>query len=126
MPRLPRPPRPTKVVVVGSNQRLYNSRQWRSISEAYRKYHPLCEVCEAKGLVVGVDVTDHIVPIEKGGAIWLKDNYMGLCHACHNRKRGYESTGYVCAHNDGTPINREELISKLTTTVVRIDGGRGG
>lgn len=126
MPTLPRPHRQNKVISPGSNQRLYNSKQWRSISEAYRKHHPLCEVCESNGLVVAVDVTDHIVPVEKGGAIWLTDNYMGLCHTCHNRKRGYESTGYVCAHTDGVPNNRKDLIAKLTATVVRIDGGKGG
>lgn len=46
-------------------------------------------------MVTPVQVTDHIVPINEGGAMYDWDNLQSLCTQCHNSKSGKE------AHRDG-------------------------
>ena len=124
MPTLPPNKRrsylPSKEVKKGTgDQGFYNSYRWRKISKAYRRNYPICEVCyEGKEEIVESEVTDHIVPISAGGAEWDANNYMPMCHQCHNRKRGLESNGYVVLselnfENKLIPANRYEIIEKL-------------
>jgi len=66
----------------------YNQRTWRKVSKAYLAQHPLCVECESKGLIVASCVTDHAVPISKGGDPWDQANYQALCRRCHAKKTG--------------------------------------
>lgn len=45
---------------------------------------PLCELCEAAGLVVPATDVDHIVPISQGGAKLDPANFRALCRSCHS------------------------------------------
>lgn len=76
------------------NQAIYNSPRWRGLSKLHKKANPLCVECEAKGIVAAVYVTDHIVPINKGGAPYEWSNLQSLCRRCHDSKSGRE------AHDD--------------------------
>jgi len=68
------------------NYSFYNSRAWRKLSKHYKLKHPLCVSCENQGRVTPSQVTDHITPIDKGGAKWDSSNFQALCHKCHNKK----------------------------------------
>ena len=63
------------------------------------------------------NVTDHIIPINAGGAIWDVRNHMALSHEYHNKKRGYEKGGLgvaVMKGNDGLiPVDRMEVVKLL-------------
>ena len=102
----------------GSNQGFYNSTRWRKVSKAHKRNFPLCEVCAANDELKSVDVTDHIVPIEKGGSKFNPLNFMSMCHEHHNAKRGLESHGYCVQtemdfNNEFIPVDRDEIIVKL-------------
>lgn len=71
-----------------ANYTFYNSYAWRQKSKSYRRSNPLCSSCLEKGRTSPSEVTDHIIPIDKGGAKWDENNFMALCHSCHNSKSG--------------------------------------
>ena len=56
---------------------------WRRVRIAYLHQHPLCEMCEKKGLTVPAVLVHHIKPIDEGGARLNTDNLMSLCRNCH-------------------------------------------
>lgn len=104
------------------DQAFYNSPAWRKARAAYMNEHPnhsLCRVSLEKGDHKPADVIDHIIPISAGGARLHPDNFMPMTHFYHNRKRGYESNGWVPeARNteDGlvpTKAGRYETLQKL-------------
>lgn len=64
-----------------SAQRGYDSR-WEKVRKMYLSKHPLCERCEASGIVtVALDV-HHIRPLKQGGSN-SEDNLMALCRKHH-------------------------------------------
>ena len=77
------------------NSELYNGTRWRVLAMRHKMANPICVQCEANGMVTPVQVTDHIVPINEGGAMYDWDNLQSLCTQCHNSKSGKE------AHRDG-------------------------
>ena len=129
MPRLeklksPRPPR--RAQKKHGTPELYRLNAWRETSELYRKENPLCEVCKHFGKYTDITpggakgVTDHIVSTAVGGSHRDPANFMAMCTAHHNMKRGLE------AHADGPlipaqenkdgeliPVNREDIYEKL-------------
>lgn len=78
-----------------ASQRGYTSR-WSKASKGYRAKHPLCVLCQAKGLIVAADVVDHRVP-HKGDTVlfWDRDNWQSLCKTCHDRKTATEDSGFA-------------------------------
>lgn len=72
------------------NYSIYNSPRWRSLAHINKKYQPLCVQCKEVGLVTACKITDHIIPIQHGGAVWLQDNFQSLCESCHNTKSAAE------------------------------------
>ena len=59
-----------------------NTRVWKRVSRAYRKTHPRCEMCKARGAVTKSVLTDHIVPLTRGGAPLDSANLRALCMDC--------------------------------------------
>jgi hypothetical protein len=90
-----------------------------------------CEVCYYDNVMTSVvernGVTDHVVPISSGGAMWDERNYMALCNSCHNRKRGYESQGLRISASQGLngliPTDRLEVVRMLLRVPSEGDGG---
>lgn len=73
----------------------YNYR-WSKYSEQYRKDHPLCVMCEAKGKVVLTECVDHIIAVNgpDDPLFWEPTNHQGLCNTCHNIKSEAEGNRY--------------------------------
>lgn len=75
----------------------YNNRLWRSVSANHRRSFPLCAVCESLGRTREALVTDHVIPVSMGGAMFDTRNHLSLCDympgACHSTKSGMEAAG---------------------------------
>jgi 5-methylcytosine-specific restriction protein A len=56
---------------------------WRRRRLRYLKQHPLCEICEEKGLTVPAKDVHHRVAKPYGDD--SDANLQGLCHSCHSR-----------------------------------------
>ena len=96
------------------DQRFYNSWSWRKCSAQYRNTHPLCENCYDKGRLKESEVVDHIIPMPEGEALDV-DNFMSLCHVCHNSKSGLEGKkgGPLIDYAYGLPVRREDIFLLL-------------
>ena len=55
---------------------------WTATSKAYRKAHPICEVC----LKRATTECHHVVPLHDGGPMHSWSNLMGLCFECHQQQ----------------------------------------
>lgn len=65
-----------------SNYAFYNSTAWRKYSKAFKMANPLCACGQP------THTTDHIKPINEGGAKWDYDNMQPLCKNCNFSKTG--------------------------------------
>lgn len=68
------------------NYKFYNSRKWRLVAKNYRSKNPLCVNALTRNIRIPSEVTDHIIPIEHGGAKWDARNFQALCRSEHNIK----------------------------------------
>ena len=66
--------------------RVYDLQEWHRVRRHVLTEHPLCQHCEARGVIRPAHHVDHITPISKGGAWFDAENLQALCHDCHNRK----------------------------------------
>ena len=75
----------------------YNSRQWRKISKLFLSdpINSVCIECRKEGRLDPATVTDHIIPIQHGGAKTDERNFQGLCRHHHAKKSAKESHGIV-------------------------------
>jgi 5-methylcytosine-specific restriction endonuclease McrA len=87
----------------------YNNEWWRKYSFKFRTKHIYCQSCLENGILELSKVTDHIVPISKGGSFRDEKNHMALCDKCHNVKRQKESNGIICEYVENV---KGELIPK--------------
>lgn len=62
----------------------YNQPGWRQASIDYRALNPWCVMCAEAGKTTSSQVTDHIIPVELGGAFWDVNNWQALCKPCHD------------------------------------------
>lgn len=67
------------------NQGFYNSTAWRKYSKAFKMANPLCSC----GMPTAY--TDHIKPINEGGAKWDYENLQPLCVKCNAAKTGKQA-----------------------------------
>ena len=63
-------------------------RKWSQVRAAYVKTHPLCELCNARGIVQPVEIVHHIKPIAEGGERYRHENLQSLCRFCHGKIHG--------------------------------------
>lgn len=66
-------------------QAFYASNRWKELSKRYKKEHPFCISCEAKGIISPSTTTHHIKPIREGGDPWADSNMEALCASCHGK-----------------------------------------
>jgi len=80
------------------NDKIYNRTAWRKLSRVVKSNSPLCIQCLYNDEVKACDVTDHIIPVEKGGSFTDHRNLTTLCESCHNRKSAKEKKSglYYC------------------------------
>lgn len=79
---------------LSANDRGYTYK-WQQASKGFLKKHPLCAMCEAKGIIKAAQVVDHIKP-HKGDQtlFWDRKNWQPLCKQCHDRKTFFEDGGF--------------------------------
>lgn len=65
-------------------------RRLQTMRAALFAAHPLCVLCQAKGVVRLATQRDHVVPLAEGGADDA-GNVQGLCEACHDAKSQAEA-----------------------------------
>jgi 5-methylcytosine-specific restriction protein A len=76
-----------------ARERGYDS-AWKARRLAFLRAHPLCRLCEEKGLCEPARVVDHVVPHKGDRALFEDDlNLQGLCIPCHNRKTATTDRG---------------------------------
>ena len=71
--------------------KLYNNKKWKKLRESFLIYHPLCQMCEEKGVITPTSCVHHInSPFDDGltdeeriGRLCDPCNLMALCHHCH-------------------------------------------
>ena len=80
---------------VSISQKIYNSKQWKQLRNAYIKEFPLCQSCLEKGKIVPAEQIHHRVEFLKGttqaeieALAYDWDNLMSLCKECHLEKHG--------------------------------------
>ena len=79
-------------------QEIYNSREWRELRVAKYRANPLCEMCEAEGIVHATEAIHHKHPIEDSSTkeemrkwAFMWSNLQSLCryhHAKVHREAG--------------------------------------
>lgn len=57
------------------------------LAKWHKSQNPFCVACDT-GLA---EVTDHIKPVNEGGAMWDISNLQSLCRTCHAVKSGKEA-----------------------------------
>lgn len=93
MPNLPKSKRPVWAGerrpferMKEKNTSFYNSATWRNLAKAHKAAFPLCvNHAQCKGVA---HTTDHIKPINEGGAPYAWDNLQSLCWKCNTKKTG--------------------------------------
>lgn len=97
MPNMPKSKRPPWMPERIQHQRknhnaaFYKGAAWERLASAHKRANPLCVHCLAKGMRTPVWATDHIRPMNQGGAPLAWDNLQSLCRACHDLKSAGES-----------------------------------
>lgn len=74
----------------GYYRKLINSSRWQRLRTEVLIRHPLCQDCEANGLITPATEVHHITPIKDGINLahqrqlaYDSTNLRALCHACH-------------------------------------------
>jgi 5-methylcytosine-specific restriction protein A len=65
--------------------KFYNSKRWRALSKLVEDAEPFCQIC-GRDATGRLGATDHIMPINKGGGQYDRNNLQRLCVSCHARK----------------------------------------
>lgn len=70
---------------------VYNSRRWRALRISHLKTHPLCQICEGRGLITPGQDVHHVVsfmtasdPGERRRLAFDPSNLLTVCDRCHN------------------------------------------
>ena len=87
------------------NREVYNSRRWKAVARLHKSLNPLCVECEKQGIIMPVEVTDHILPINDGGAAWSMGNMQSLCYRHHAIKSGKEGQAISSGRGEGKREN---------------------
>jgi 5-methylcytosine-specific restriction protein A len=62
--------------------------KWQRERLRFLEAHPLCRMCEAKGLVVAADLVDHIEPHRGDQELfWNRNNWQSCCRNCHDGEK---------------------------------------
>lgn len=72
--------------------KFYASTQWKKLRDGYYMQHPLCEICEEKGLVVPAEDIHHIIsPFKEKDVMYYffnPNNLISTCKKCHGEIHG--------------------------------------
>lgn len=57
---------------------------WDKFARSFKRSHPLCEFCLAKGIITPTQVVDHDIPHRQDPDLFWGNTFTGLCSPCHN------------------------------------------
>jgi len=89
-------------------------RRWKEHRAHYLRAHPLCRMCEARGIREPARVVDHIRPWKSGATeeeqtrlFWDVSNWQPLCKCCHDAaKQAEEKSGFLRGSDlQGRPLD---------------------
>ena len=93
---------------MGQHAAMYSSATWQALRAAQLRAHPLCCLCQQRGLHTPATVVDHIQPHRGSWALFASPaNLQSLCRTCHNsakqraERRGGPTPG---ANAQGVPL----------------------
>ena len=76
-----------------AQQAIYQNPRWKRLRKIKFQDNPLCELCEAKGIVVQTQEVHHIRPWETGitqeeqqDLAYDYDNLLSVCVPCHKEE----------------------------------------
>lgn len=75
-------------------QEIYNTATWRNLRKAHLQYHPLCYMCQQKGIIKGGDQVHHLISpfqfqgLKRNELAYDADNLITLCSKCHSELHG--------------------------------------
>jgi HNH endonuclease. len=81
-------------------------------SKAFRSMHPLCKICEEKGILTPSEVTDHIIPVAICEDFWNQNNWQALCKKC-NVKKGNRDKKLIEEYRKNERKNTIEKLSSV-------------
>jgi len=93
----------------------YQLNVWRRRRALQLKQHPLCVMCESRGVVTPATVADHVKPHRGDWNSFRLGALQSLCSACHNAyKRRLDLDGYQSdlIDQDGWPIDPRHPANK--------------
>jgi len=82
--------------------------RWRKARLRFLAEHPLCVMCERRGVISAAAIVDHIIPHKGDAALfWDENNWQGLCITDANSvKQAQERSGHLRgADVNGMPID---------------------
>lgn len=78
-------------------------KQWEKVRKMKLARNPLCEDCEADGLVRPADMVDHVIPLRVAPDLRLRlENLRSLCWPHHGRKSAEDKRKYPGHYDGGT------------------------
>lgn len=90
------------------NQKLYNSKGWKSIRAAMLSKHALCASCFSRGIIQPTEHLDHVIPHHQDTDRFLVNLFQGLCAACHTQKTTLEKKGIYRHYTPDGAIDYKE------------------
>ena len=85
----------------------YHTTRWRKKRKRQLAEHPLCTMCERRGIVTVATVADHVTPHNGDPDLFWYGELQSLCASCHSgAKAMQERHGYSQGCDvDGMPID---------------------
>lgn len=105
----------------GSDYRQWiTSRRWVRLRHEVLSAHPLCQRCEAEGIVTAAAEVHHVRPVESGVSAGERERLMfsagnlrALCHACHVRTHTEMGRSGKALTRQRTRAQVNEVISRF-------------
>lgn len=102
-----------------SHNPLYDKARWKRLVSHHRRIEPTCRMCRAAGIVMAVEVVDHIVPHRNDLNLFFDSrNLQSLCAPHHSGAKQREEIGSMVIDKtigiDGWPTSPEHYANTGT------------
>lgn len=94
---------------------MYKTKTWRNIRGSHIARHPLCAVCEERGVVRVAEVVHHLTPHRGRWHLFVDpNNLQSVCKQHHDGELQFmEKRGYSNAiGSDGWPLDDQHPVNK--------------
>ena len=100
--------------MIESPAKWYSSSRWQKMRLFHLKQHPLCVLCEARGIVMEANHVDHVIPHHGNYQMFWFGKLQSLCEPCHHGdKAKLEHKGYIDTIGvDGWPVDANHPANK--------------